>query len=69
MTITRLKSPDAFQARGLIRVANSPDELIEALADVRKREPKLATTDPAELRAYLDELIEAQRARRPARAA
>ena len=60
---------DAFQARGLIRVANSPDELIEALADVRKREPKLATTDPAELRAYLDELIEAQRGRRPARAA
>ncbi len=59
----------AFEARGLIRVANSPEELIEALADVRSREPRQATTDPAELRAYLGQLFEAELARRPARAA
>jgi UDP-N-acetylglucosamine transferase subunit ALG13 len=56
----------AFEARGLIRVANSPDELIAALADVRSREPKLATTDPSQLKAYLDELIAAELMRRPA---
>lgn len=59
----------AFQARGLIRVANSPEELIEALADVRSREPKLATTDPSELRAHLEQLFAAALARRRVHAA
>jgi UDP-N-acetylglucosamine transferase subunit ALG13 len=58
----------AFQARGLIRVANSPEELVEALADVRSRPPTLATTDPAELRDHLGKLIAAELDRRGAHA-
>jgi UDP-N-acetylglucosamine transferase subunit ALG13 len=56
----------AFEQRGLIRVANSPDELIAALADLRAREPTSATTDPAELKTFLEQVIGAQLARRPA---
>jgi UDP-N-acetylglucosamine transferase subunit ALG13 len=56
----------AFEQRGLIRVANSPDELIAALADFRAREPMSATTDPAELKTFLEQVIDAQLARRQA---
>lgn len=47
----------AFAARGLIAVANTPDELAQALKDVRARPPVLATTDPAELVAYLHDVM------------
>ena len=43
----------AFEARGLIAVANSPEELRTALETVRGRPPRLASTEPAQLIAYL----------------
>lgn len=47
----------AFAARGLIAIANTPDELSKALKDVRSRPPVLATTDPAELIDYLNGVL------------
>ena len=47
----------AFAARGLIAVANTPDELSEALKVVRAKTPVLATTDPTELVAYLNGIL------------
>lgn len=56
----------AFAARGLIAVANTTDELAQALKDVRARPPVLATTDPAELIAYLhDVMAQVDERRRP----
>lgn len=48
----------AFAARGLLAVANSTEELAEALRTVRSREPRLATTDPTELTDYLNEMLD-----------
>src|SRR3989344_490356 len=45
---------EAFRQRGLVLVANTPDELRAALAEVRTRQPVLATTDPQALIAYLE---------------
>jgi UDP-N-acetylglucosamine transferase subunit ALG13 len=47
----------AFAARGLIAVANTADELDEALRAVRARPPVLATSDPAALIEHLDGLL------------
>lgn len=47
----------AFAARGLIAVANTPDELSDALKAVRENTPVLATTDPTELVAYLNGIL------------
>lgn len=47
----------AFAARGLITVANTPDELSAALKAVRAKTPVLATTDPTELVSYLNSLL------------
>lgn len=47
----------AFAARGLIAVANSPEELAQALKAVRARPPVLATTDPTELVDYLKDVL------------
>jgi UDP-N-acetylglucosamine--N-acetylmuramyl-(pentapeptide) pyrophosphoryl-undecaprenol N-acetylglucosamine transferase len=47
----------AFADRGLIAVANTPEELEQALADVRSRPPVRATTDHSSLVAYLNGLI------------
>jgi UDP-N-acetylglucosamine transferase subunit ALG13 len=55
---------NAFAARGLIAVANSPDELREALKIVRARTPILATTDPQELLEYLTIILINEAARR-----
>ena len=44
----------AFEARGLIEVAHSMDDLRKALAAVRKKPRVMATTDPKELLAFLD---------------
>lgn len=55
----------AFAQRGLIAVANSPDELTRALTTVRNREPVAATTDPAALIAYLDGLFASWTSARP----
>ena len=49
---------EAFVARGLIWSANSLEELKTALADARSATPRMATTDPAELIAYLNGLLE-----------
>lgn len=48
---------EAFVARGLIWSANSADELKVALAAARNAQPRMATTDPAELIAYLNGLL------------
>lgn len=47
----------AFADRGLVQVANTPDELRQALANARTRPPVLATTDPQALRAHLETLL------------
>lgn len=47
---------DAFARRGLIQVANTSDEMRSALAETRRREPVLATTDPQALIAFLEDL-------------
>lgn len=54
----------AFADRGLIAVANTVEELSEALKTVRSRPPILATSNPEELIAYLEELIEKETAAR-----
>jgi UDP-N-acetylglucosamine--N-acetylmuramyl-(pentapeptide) pyrophosphoryl-undecaprenol N-acetylglucosamine transferase len=58
---------EAFVKRGLLQVANTVDELREALRLARTRKPVLATTDPQDLmnflRARLDELPSAASAR------
>lgn len=48
----------AFAERGLIVVANTADQLSEALKDVRARPPRLATSDPSELIQYLNDLLD-----------
>ncbi len=50
---------DAFAARGLIQVARSTEDLRKALAAIPAREPRSATTDPAELIAFLLSKFEA----------
>ncbi len=47
----------AFEARGLISVANSTGELSDAIARARARDPVLATSDPSELIGHLSELV------------
>lgn len=47
----------ALEARGLLRVANTKDELSAALLDVAGREPRSATSDPSELIDYLRSLV------------
>ncbi|MBK5263605.1 MAG: hypothetical protein JJE34_00010 [Alphaproteobacteria bacterium] len=49
---------DAFVARGLIWSANTPEELQSALVAARTATPRMATTDPAELIAYLNGVLE-----------
>jgi UDP-N-acetylglucosamine--N-acetylmuramyl-(pentapeptide) pyrophosphoryl-undecaprenol N-acetylglucosamine transferase len=48
----------AFAARGLIQVANSPDELRAALRRAREIDPPCATTDPSALIAHLQQLFQ-----------
>lgn len=48
---------EAFAKRGLIAVANTADELSEALKIVRARPPRSATSDPAELIKHLNRLL------------
>lgn len=55
---------EAFQQRGLIQVANSVDELCQALADTKSRPRVSATTEPAALMAFLDERLASIRAKR-----
>jgi UDP-N-acetylglucosamine transferase subunit ALG13 len=47
----------AFAERGLIAVANTADELSEALKSVRSRPPRMATSDPTQLIGYLNGLL------------
>lgn len=54
----------AFAERGLITVANTLEELSQALKTARDRPPVLATSDPQELINYLDGLIRTQLAAR-----
>ena len=55
----------ALEARGLLRVANTPEELAAAMADVASREPRSATSDPAELIDHLRSLISGWASARP----
>jgi UDP-N-acetylglucosamine--N-acetylmuramyl-(pentapeptide) pyrophosphoryl-undecaprenol N-acetylglucosamine transferase len=48
----------AFAARGLIQLAQTPDELRQALATARKRTPVMATTDPQELLMFLNGVLD-----------
>ena len=48
---------EAFEARGLISVANTADELAVALKAARERPPVSATSDPAALIAHLRGLL------------
>lgn len=48
---------EAFRRRGLILVANTPDELRAALDAARSRERIVATSDPSELIAFIDARI------------
>ena len=47
----------ALAARGLLKVANTKEELAEALIEVKRSEPRTATSDPAELVAYLNTTV------------
>lgn len=47
---------EAFAARGLIQVANSVEEMRQALATAAERQPTLATTDPRELILFLSDV-------------
>lgn len=49
---------DAFARRGLIQVANNVDELKAALAAVRNRPRVVATSDPAEMIAFIGGLLD-----------
>jgi UDP-N-acetylglucosamine transferase subunit ALG13 len=48
---------EAFVQRGLIGMAKSEEELASALEQARARTPVLATTDPSELKNYLESLL------------
>jgi UDP-N-acetylglucosamine--N-acetylmuramyl-(pentapeptide) pyrophosphoryl-undecaprenol N-acetylglucosamine transferase len=48
---------EAFAKRGLILVANNPDELAAAVLEARSRPPVVATTDPVSLIAFLRSVI------------
>jgi UDP-N-acetylglucosamine transferase subunit ALG13 len=52
----------AFEARGLIAVARSSEDLPRALEVVRSREPRVATSDASALASRLDERLQAWRA-------
>jgi UDP-N-acetylglucosamine transferase subunit ALG13 len=54
----------AFQDRGLLEVARTSEDLSRALAAVRAREPAVATSDPAALTQYLQEILAGLAARR-----
>lgn len=54
---------DAFEERGLIQRADDDAQFAAALAEARGRPRRSATTDPAELIAYLRDLAEATPAR------
>jgi len=57
---------EAFEKRGLIQVANSTDELCQAVERTRTRPRVLATTEPAALIAFLQErLADVKPRRRP----
>lgn len=47
----------AFAARGLVSIANSLEEMSEALKTARARVPILATTNPARLIGHLSEIL------------
>ncbi|PZQ55159.1 MAG: glycosyl transferase family 28 [Phenylobacterium zucineum] len=55
----------AFAARGLVLVANTPEEMREAMQATLSRQPMLATTDPQELIAHLQGLMAELAAKRP----
>ena len=47
----------AFAKRGLLAAAKSEEEFASALDQVRTKSPMMATTDPSELRYYLEDLL------------
>lgn len=55
---------EAFAARGLVQVAHTKDEFEAALVNARKRQATMATTDPRDLIAFLQGLLDRRAARR-----
>lgn len=53
----------AFEARGLIEIANTPEQFAVALTKIRSEEPQMATTDPAKLVKYLQDILETRAGR------
>lgn len=53
----QLEITEAFEARGLVQVARSVEELRQALREVRGRPRVMATTDPRELMAFVEEKL------------
>lgn len=53
----QLEITEAFEARGLVRVARSVDELRQALREVRDNPRVVATTDPRELMAFVEDRL------------
>lgn len=65
----QLEITEAFEARGLLRVARSREEFFEALEAVRSAPPRMATTDPRALIARLEQIaveVAGMRVPRPA---
>lgn len=54
----------AFAQRGLVLIANTLEELRQALIEARARKPVLATTDPQALLAHLETLTAGLKSRR-----
>lgn len=55
---------EAFANRGLVQVANTPEEMRAALAATATRTPALATTDPQALIGFLEGLVDRLASRR-----
>ena len=55
---------EAFEARGLVRVARTADDLRAAIAELRGTTAPMATTDPRELIGFLTELTNGMAARK-----
>lgn len=52
----QLEISEAFEARGLVRVARTADDVRAAVADLRGKPAPMATTDPRELIGFLKDL-------------
>jgi UDP-N-acetylglucosamine transferase subunit ALG13 len=61
----QMEITSAFAARGLIAVADSPEDLVKALDEVRARAPVVATTDASQLTEHLQTALASWEGARP----